>query len=89
MRQRLSIVYCLRKDKKEKAVLHSEDEVELLKTLYTPTEREFPRERYRVQLALIMQFAGIIGNWPDALSAVRYQYIKVTVLQDPDGRERP
>jgi len=49
----------------------------------------FPHERYRVQLALIMQLAGITGNRPSALLAARYQHIKVTLLQDPDGGEQP
>jgi len=79
----------LRKDKKKKPVLHGEDEFELLKTLYTSTETTFPHERYRVQLALVMQLAGITGNRPSALLAVRYQNIKVTLLKDPDGGEQP
>ena len=36
-----------------------------------------------------MQLAGIIGNRPSALLAVRYQNIHVTLLEDPDGREQP
>lgn len=36
-----------------------------------------------------MQLAGITGNRPSALLAVRYQHIKVTLLPDPDGREQP
>ncbi len=89
MRQRLAIAHNLRKDKKKKPVLHAEDEFELLRTLYTSTETTFPHERYRVQLALIMQLAGITGNRPSALLAVRYQHVKVTLLQDPDGGEQP
>lgn len=89
MRQRLAIAHKLRKDKKKKPVLHAEDEFELLKTLYTSTETIFPHERYRVQLALIMQLAGITGNRPSALLAVRYQHIKVALLKDPDGGEQP
>lgn len=89
MRQRLAIAHNLRKDKKKKPVLHAEDEFELLKTLYTSTETTFPHERYRVQLALIMQLAGITGNRPSALLAVRYRHIKVTLLPDPEGGEQP
>ena len=89
VRQRLANVHNLRKDKKKKPVLHTEDEFELLKTLYTSTETTFPHERYRIQLALIMQLAGITGNRPSALLAVRYQHIKVTLLEDPDGGEQP
>jgi len=89
VRQRLANTHNLRKDKKKKPVLHAEDEFELLKTLYTSTETAFPHERYRIQLALIMQLAGITGNRPSALLAVRYQHIKVTLLEDPDGGEQP
>ena len=89
VRQRLADAHNLRKDKKKKPVLHAEDEFELLKTLYTSTETIYPHERYRVQLALIMQLAGITGNRPSALLAVCYQHIKVTLLPDPDGREQP
>jgi len=89
VRQRLANAHSLRKDKKKKPVLHAEDEFELLRTLYTSTETTFPHERYRVQLALIMQLAGITGNRPSALLAVRYQHIKVTLLEDPAGGEQP
>ncbi len=89
MRQRLAIKHGLSKEKKKKPVLHAEDEFELLKTLYTSVETTFPHERYRVQLALIMQLAGITGNRPSALLAVRYEHIKVTLLADPDGGEQP
>ena len=87
MKQRLAIAYNLRKDKKKKPVLYAEDEFELLKTLYTSTETRFLYERYRVQLALIIQLAGITGNRPSALLAVRYWYIKVTLLPDPKSGE--
>lgn len=70
-------------------MLHAEDKFELLKTLYTSVETIFPHERYRVQLALIMQLARITDNRPSALLAVRYKHIKVTLLADPDGGEQP
>ncbi|KAL8626100.1 hypothetical protein Q9189_008220 [Teloschistes chrysophthalmus] len=89
VRQRLAIAHNLRKEKKKKPVLHAEDEFELLKTLYTSTEMTFPHERYRVQLALVMQLAGITGNRPSALLSVRYQHIRVTLLEDPGGGEQP
>ncbi|KAL9580263.1 MAG: hypothetical protein Q9203_006370, partial [Teloschistes exilis] len=89
VRQRLAIAHNLRKEKKKQPVLHAEDEFELLKTLYTSTEMTFPHERYRVQLALVMQLAGITGNWPAALLAVRYRHIKVTLLPDPECGEQP
>ena len=70
-------------------MLHAEDEFELLKTLYTSTKMTFPHERYRIQLALIIQLAGITGNRPSTLLAVRYQHIKVTLLEDPNRGEQP
>lgn len=36
-----------------------------------------------------MQLAGITGNRPSALLAVRYQHIKVTLLEDPARGEQP
>ena len=36
-----------------------------------------------------MQLAGITGNRPSALLAVRYKHIKVTLLEDPAGGEQP
>ncbi|KAL9583968.1 MAG: hypothetical protein Q9203_004864 [Teloschistes exilis] len=36
-----------------------------------------------------MQLAGIIGNRPAALLAVRYRHIKATLLPDPEGGEQP
>ena len=69
--------------------MRAEDEFELLKTLYLSSEVNFNHERHRVQLALIMQLAGITGNRPAALLAIRYQHVKVTLLPDPDGGEQP
>ena len=89
MRQRLAIKHGLRTDKKRKPVLHAEDEFELLKTLYISVEATFSHERYRVQLSAVSQLAGITGNRPGALLAVRYRHIKVTLLPDPDGGEQP
>ena len=52
-------------------------------------EITFPHERYRVQLALIMELAELTGNRPSALLAVCYQHIKVALLGDSDGGEQP
>lgn len=38
------------------------DEFELLKTLHLPVEMIFDHEQHRMQLALLMQLAGITGN---------------------------
>jgi len=69
--------------------MRAEDEFELLKTLFLSSEVVFNHERHRIQLALIMQLAGITGNRPAALLAVCYQHVKVTLLPDPNGGERP
>ncbi len=36
-----------------------------------------------------MELAGITGNRPSALLAVRYRHIKVTLLPDPESGEQP
>lgn len=89
VRQQLAIKHGLRTEKKKKPIMRAEDEFELLKTLYLSSEMTFNHERHRVQLALIMQLAGITGNRPAALLAVCYRHIKVTLLPDPYGGERP
>ena len=89
VRQRLAIKHGLRTETKKKPIMRAEDEFELLKTLYLSTEMNFNHERHRVQLALIMQLAGITGNRPAALLAVCYGHVKVTLLPDPQGGERP
>lgn len=76
-------------DKKPKPIVRAEDEFELLKTLYLSHQIKFHHERHRVQDAAIMQLAGITGNRPSALLAIRYRNIKVTLLPDPYGGERP
>jgi len=88
MRQRLAIAHNLRKDKKKKPVLHAEDEFELLKTLYISTETTFSHERYRVQLALVMQLVEITSNRSSALLAIRYQHIKMTLLKNSKDEEQ-
>ena len=68
--------------------MRAEDEFELLKTLFVSTEMTFDHERHRVELALILQLAGITGNRPAALLALRYEDTKVTLLL-VNGRPRP
>ena len=69
--------------------MRTEDEFELLRTLYLTEKMTFSHERMRVQLALIMQLAGITGNRPRALLGIRYRDIHVTLLPDPNGGKRP
>ena len=69
--------------------MRAEDEFELLKTLWSSPEMSFEHERLRVQLALIVQLAGITGNRPGALLSLRYENLRVTLLRDPAGSEWP
>lgn len=48
-----------------------------------------PHERMRIQLALIAQLAGITGNRPGAVLALKYGNLRVTLLRDPDGSPLP
>ncbi|KAL8671525.1 MAG: hypothetical protein Q9168_003970 [Polycauliona sp. 1 TL-2023] len=89
IKDRLTKDHGLRTAKKQKPVLYAEDEFELLKTLYMSPESTFENERYRIQLALIMQLAGITGNRPAALLGIQYRHIKVTLMPDPQGSELP
>lgn len=69
--------------------MRAEDEFELLKTLFLSVEIVFDHKRHRLQLALIMQLAGITSNRPAALLGVCYKDIKITLLPDPNGGELP
>lgn len=89
VRQRLTIKHKLRTKKKKKSIMRVENEFELLKTLYLSIEINFNHERHRVQLALIMQLAGITNNRPVALLAICYRHVKVTLLSDPQEGKQP
>ena len=89
VRQQLAIKYGLNIEKKKKPIMRAEDGFELLKTLHLSVEMIFDHERHRVQLALLMQLAGITGNRPGALLGVCYSDVKITLLPDPQGGEFP
>ena len=89
MRQRLAKEFKLNTEKKPKPIIRAEDEFELLKTLWGTSKLVMEHERLRVQLALIIQLAGITGNRPQALLSLRYEHLKVTLLRDPGGSEWP
>lgn len=78
VRQLLASQFNLSTEKKEKPIMRAEDLFELLKTLWVSKEIRFSHERHRVQMALIIQLAGITENPPGALLALRYKHIKVT-----------
>ena len=75
--------------KKPKPIMRAEDEFELLKTLWLSDEVVYDHERHRIALALILQLAGITGNRPGALLALRYRHVKVFLLPDATGGDRP
>jgi len=89
VRQRLAQEFQLKTEKKPKPILRAEDEFELLKTLWSSPELPLDHKQLRVQLALILQLAGISGNRPGALLSLRYENLKVTLLRDPAGSEWP
>ena len=89
MRQRLAEEFKVYTEKKPKPIIRAEDEFELLNTLWSSPELTLEHERLRVQLALILQLAGITGNRPGALLSLRYEHIKITLLRDPCGSEQP
>ena len=89
VRQRLAVDFRLTTEKKPKPIMRAEDEFELLKTLWSSPELALDHELLRVQLALILQLAGITGNRPGALLGLRYENLKVTLLRDPAGSEWP
>lgn len=69
-------------------MLHVKNEFELLKTLYIFTKTIFSNERYRVQLALIMQFVEITSNRSFTLLTIRYQHIKIILLKNFESEEQ-
>ena len=89
MQQSLVEEFQLNTGKKPKPIVRAEDEFELLRTLWGSPEVGMEHERLRVQLALILQLAGITGNRPEALLGLRYGHVKIALLRDPDGSEWP
>ncbi|KAI9893013.1 MAG: hypothetical protein M1814_000897 [Vezdaea aestivalis] len=89
VRQRLAQEFELRSEPKPKPIMRSEDEFELLKTLWLSTDMRFDHERHRLELAFILQLAGITGNRPGALLSLKYKDIKVALLRDPNGGQQP
>jgi integrase len=79
----------LETEKKPKPIVRAEDQFELLRTLWGSAEVGMEHERLRVQLALILQLAGITGNRPEALLSLRYKHVKIALLRDPEGSEWP
>ncbi|KAK0858530.1 hypothetical protein LTR87_017760 [Friedmanniomyces endolithicus] len=75
--------------KDEKPIMRAEDEFELLKTLWESPEVGLQHERLQVQLALMIQLAGITGNRPGALRRLQYKDLKIALLPDRAGGDWP
>ncbi|KAK4909466.1 hypothetical protein LTR49_021745 [Elasticomyces elasticus] len=88
-RQRLAREFNLETEKQAKPIVRAEDELVLLQTLWSSPSLTLDHERLRVQLALIAQLAGITGNRPGALLALRYSDLKITLFRDTCRASRP
>jgi len=75
--------------KRPSATMYAEDLAEFARVLLATTEMTFAIGWLRVQLVLFCQLAGITGNQPEALVDLRYRYLKLTFIRDPDGGGRP
>ena len=89
VRQRLIVDFNLSTEKKPKPIVRAEDEFELLKTLWGTSRVPMDHERLRVQLALLIQLAGITGSRPGALMSLTYGDFALSLLRDPKGSEWP
>ncbi|KAK3669459.1 hypothetical protein LTR78_010645 [Recurvomyces mirabilis] len=88
-RQNLVAEFNLSAEKEAKPIMRAEDEFELLKTLWESPEMILQHERLRVQLALMIQLAGITGSRPGALRRLQYKDLKIALLPNSDGGEQP
>ncbi|KAK5736002.1 hypothetical protein LTS12_026303 [Elasticomyces elasticus] len=89
VRQQLAREFNLDTEKQAKPIVRAEDEYALLQTLWSSPSFTLDHERLRVQLALIAQLAGITGNRPGALLALRYSDLKITLFRDPHRVDTP
>ncbi|GIZ43092.1 hypothetical protein CKM354_000633300 [Cercospora kikuchii] len=88
-RQNLAQEFELSTAKEDKPIMRAEDEFELLKTLWESPDVELQHEYLRAQLALMIQLAGITGNRPGALRRLQYKDLKIALLPNCDGDDRP
>ncbi|GIZ48168.1 hypothetical protein CKM354_001124100 [Cercospora kikuchii] len=88
-RQNLAQEFKLSTAKEDKPIMRAEDEFELLKTLWESPDVELQHEYLRAQLALMIQLAGITGNRPGALRRLQYKDLKIALLPNCDGGDRP
>ncbi|KAK4908236.1 hypothetical protein LTR49_022836 [Elasticomyces elasticus] len=89
VRQQLAREFNVETEKQAKPIVRAEDEYALLQTLRSSPSFTLDHERLRVQLAFIAQLAGITGNRPGALLALRYGDLKITLFRDPHQVDTP
>ena len=65
--------------------MYVEDLALVLHTNLATTEKSYPHGRYRIQAQLYLQLGGFTANRPQALLALSYRHIRVTLMRDPDG----
>ncbi|CZR66010.1 uncharacterized protein PAC_15910 [Phialocephala subalpina] len=70
--------------KRPSATIYAEDLAEYARVLLATTEMTFEIGWLRVQLVLFCELAGITGNRPEALVELRFRYLKLTLIRDPD-----
>ena len=72
-----------------KALGRAEDEFELLKVPWGSSRVPMEHERLRVQLASLIQLAGITGSRPSALMGITHGDFALSLLPDPQRGEWP
>jgi len=72
-------------EKQENATIYIEDFAEFAYMILAMTEITFNIGWLRVQLILFYQFAGITDNRPEALVELRFRYLKLTLIRNPNG----
>ncbi|KAK0261952.1 hypothetical protein LTR35_017781 [Friedmanniomyces endolithicus] len=88
-RQNLIVEFNITTAKEEKPIMRADDEFDLLKTLWESLDMGLQHDRLRVQLALMIQLAGITGNRPRALRRPQYKDLKIALQPDAAGGDRP
>ncbi|KAL5333506.1 hypothetical protein BJX70DRAFT_392131 [Aspergillus crustosus] len=69
----------------DKPPLDVKDLVKVVETTISITEKKFGHGCYYIKLGLFLQLASLTINRPQAILNLRYQYIQVSLLRDPQG----
>src|SRR5450755_4119873 len=72
-------------DKRESATMYVHDLAEYARVLLATTKMTFEIGWLRIQLILFCQLAGMTGNRPEALLALRLRHLCLTLVRHPDG----